>query len=287
MLKQHQQGPTAPSGDIERPEETPFYTPPPEPEGKIQNTDKIETSIQQEKTKVIFRKTSDGRIIALLPEIPYENDNNALCVVYEYIDRDTPIEHISFLKDMVHLGLLGEREEADLGDLDDLGTIGKLTKRPLDIIYDLKKTTKAESAEYNKLLNVLELRGFCIEVKDEVDSEMNHEIYDFIQRNYTHSIWFPPPAIIKELISDNNKSPHNVSNDSISFNQNKHNIKQKENVWQTVFTGFFIIVAGIIGLLLIILLVPEEDTFVIINGGIIGGFIAFCYYVGKWFSSPK
>jgi hypothetical protein len=44
---------------------------------------------RQEKTIVLFRKTSDGRIIALLTEIPYEN-NNMLWVGYEYIDKDTP-----------------------------------------------------------------------------------------------------------------------------------------------------------------------------------------------------
>ena len=256
---------------------------------ELENPEEVEISspINQEKTKVIFRKTSDGRIIAVLPEIPYESDNNALCVVYEYIDKDTPTEHISFLQYLVHMGLLGEQEEADLGDVNELGIIGKLTKRPLDIIYDLKRTTKGESAEYNKLKNVLELHGFCIEVKDEVDWEMNQEIYEFIQQNYTRSIWFPPPAIIKELISNNNKSPHNVSNDDISFNQNKHNIKQKENVGQTVFTGLIIIVVGIIGLFFALIIVPGPMVIISILLGIIVGVVALCQFVGKWFSSQK
>lgn len=83
-------------------------------------SDEIQSDVQQEKTVVVFRKISDGRIIALLPEISYEKYKYELCVGYEYIDEYTLIEYISFLQNMDHAGLLDEQEKSELSDLNNL-----------------------------------------------------------------------------------------------------------------------------------------------------------------------
>jgi hypothetical protein len=211
----------------------------------------LESDFQHEKIKNFFRKDKYS-IIALLPEIPYDiNDANS-CVSYSYIDS------VAFFRDT---GITYPRPS--------------FQKKEADIQYTLDRTTKAEPVEYDKLKNILESHGISIEVLDEVDNEANQKRYKLInQKRFALSI--------DEV---RNRPKDNINDkDNLSKFQKK---PIKENFWKIAFQGFIIIISTIIGLFFMIAVVPEELIFVQILGAIIGGVVALCYFVGKWFSSAK
>jgi hypothetical protein len=197
-----------------------------------------------EKNKVLFRKHHYG-IIALFPEVPFDNYNADSCVSYVYFD--TPIFY---------------REAADryLGY-----PRPRFEKNEANIEYTLNITTKAEPDEYNKLKNLLESDGFSIEVKDEIDEEM-----DLTRHN-------------KVLMNKFAEYSGKENNDNIVPNAQKEDFWKfkKEDFWVNLIIGFIVVVIGF----LLIVLHPLGGF--ILSWGIIVSVVLLCYYVGKWFLPRK
>lgn len=162
-----------------------------------------------ETIKVIFRKTPDGAIFALLPELV---SGDSSCICYEYIDKDTPIHHISFIRylsqQLAEMGPLYQEELSWLGDLNELGVVGKLIKRSVDIPPFKTQTTKATPREYIKLKNKLEEHGFYVEVQD-----------DFEVTDQPHNVAY-------ENHKDTTKGP----------------TQQIEFAWKNVLVGFLVVI---------------------------------------------
>lgn len=109
----------------------------------------MQPNLQREKTIVLFRKDAYS-IIALLPEIPYDDYDADSCLSYVYFDN------AAFFRET---GIKYPRHP--------------FTKREADISNTLSRTTRAEPGEYEKVKKLLESQGFCIEVKNEINEEMH------------------------------------------------------------------------------------------------------------------